>query len=154
MNLGLYSLENGIDKLKLEFKQDTIKLLNQYMALLIKWNKIYSLTAITNEQQIIIYHLLDGLTVMNHLLPDLHNIIDVGSGMGVPGVIIAICRPDINVWVIDCNSKKTAFLQQAAIELRLKNLHVACTKIEEYQPLVNYDMAISRAFSDASSFLE
>lgn len=150
----MYSLENGIVNLGLGLNQDKIKLLKQYVALLIKWNKVYSLTAITNEQQIIIYHLLDGLTVINHLFSGLHNIIDVGSGMGVPGVIIAICRPDINVWVIDSNSKKTAFLQQVAIELRLANLHVLCGRVEDHQPLVCYDMAISRAFSDASLFLE
>jgi 16S rRNA (guanine527-N7)-methyltransferase len=145
-------LEDGIKKLGLI--PDTIKVnqLITYIELLLKWNKVYSLTAITNTQDIITHHMLDGLTVVPYI-NSYHKIIDVGSGMGVPGVIIAIWYPEHHVTALDSNSKKTAFLQQVTIELGLNNLHVVTSRVESYIPETKFDMVISRAFADTNRFM-
>ena len=146
-------LRDGILELGLIFDQDKINLLLQYVKLLLKWNKTYSLTAITSFEQITTLHLLDGLTVIPHL-GNAKSIIDVGSGMGVPGVIIAIWCPDVRVYALDSNHKKTAFLQQVAIELGLSNFKVICSKVEGYTPDSLYDVAISRAFTSSRMFID
>lgn len=146
-------LLNGILELGLIPDINKINLLLQYVKLLLKWNKTYSLTAITKFEQIIILHLLDGLTVIPHL-GDAKRIIDVGSGMGVPGVIIAIWCPDVQVYALDSNHKKTAFLQQLAIELGLSNFKVICSKVENHMPHSLYDLAISRAFTSSDMFIK
>ena len=150
--IGRQKLEFGVHELGLVVGTDKIDLLLYYIKLLLKWNKVYSLTAITDFEQAITLHLLDGLTVIPHL-GDARHIIDVGSGMGVPGIVIAICYPDIQVCALDSNHKKTAFLQQVAIELGLTNLQVICCKVEEYKPKHLYDLAISRAFSSSQMFI-
>ena len=152
-NNSASALINGILELGLTPDKDKINQLNQYAGLLLKWNKAYSLTTITELQKITIYHLLDGLTVVNYL-QQADNILDVGSGMGVPGVIIAIWYPDKKISVIDCNHKKCAFLRQVAIELKLKNLSVICKKIEDHTPGSCYDLVISRAFSSGVIFID
>ncbi len=146
------NLEDGIYKLGLESDPLKMAQLLQYASLLLKWNRAYSLTTITEQEKVIIYHLLDGLTLVNYL-NGASSILDVGSGMGVPGVIIAIWCPDKQVCVIDCNHKKTAFLQQVAIELKLSNLTVVCSKIEDYRPIGIYDVAVSRAFASGRTFI-
>lgn len=150
---ALKQLETGIIELGLTLDEAQKHQLIKYLKMLVKWNRVYSLTAITDPMEMVLYHLLDGLTVINYL-GGVKRIVDVGSGMGVPGVIIAICCQDIQVCAIDCNSKKTAFLQQVAIELELKNLKVVCNKVENYQPDELYDAGISRAFTSASLFIK
>ncbi|HMT02515.1 MAG TPA: 16S rRNA (guanine(527)-N(7))-methyltransferase RsmG [Burkholderiales bacterium] len=150
-------LIKGIEQLKLNFvcNENKVNQLLQYLKLLDKWNKTYNLTAITNIEDMINFHLLDGLSILPYLgnIDKIRDIIDVGSGMGVPGVIIAICYPQFNVTVLDSNSKKTAFLQQVAIELKLKNLIVKCQKVEKYIPLEKFDIVVSRAFAASNVFI-
>ncbi len=146
-------LRDGILELGLVPEQDKIDLLLQYVRLLLKWNKTYSLTAITNFEQITTLHLLDGLTVIPYL-SNAKSVVDVGSGMGVPGVIIAIWCPDVQVYALDSNHKKTAFLQQVAIELGLSNFKIICSKVENYIPDSLYDLAISRAFTSSRMFID
>ena len=100
----------------------------------------------------IIYHLLDGLTTIKYL-DEFSSIIDVGSGMGVPGIIIAIWCSDKKIVVLDSNHKKTAFLKQTVIELSLENIEVICSRVEDYIPQNPYDLAISRAFSSSKLFI-
>lgn len=149
-------LVSGIEQLKLSAICDESKVeqLLKYLNLLEKWNKTYSLTAITKIQDMVNYHLLDALSILPYLgdIVKLHNIIDIGSGMGVPGVVIAICYPELKVTVLDSNSKKTAFLQQVAIELKINNLIVKCLKVQDYAPLEKFDIVISRAFASSSTF--
>ena len=146
-------LKQGIEALHLNI--DTIKLsqLIKYVELLLKWNKYYSLTAITDVERIIVYHLLDALAIIPYL-DSAQTIIDVGSGMGIPGVVIAICYPQKQVWLVDSNHKKTTFLQQVAIELVLPHLVVKCSKIESVISPDCYDVAISRAFSSSRLLIE
>lgn len=142
----------GSHKLQLKLEDYLIDKLLAYLQLLLKWNKVFSLTAITETKRMITHHLLDGLTVINYI-KSYKNIIDVGSGMGVPGVIIAICCPEIQVSAIDISHKKTAFLQQVAIELKLNNLHVFNLPVEKFTPEFKFDLAISRAFADSILFM-
>lgn len=140
--LNIYPIDSG-----------TALKLAKYVEILLKWNKVYSLTAITNIDEIIRLHVIDGLSIMNHLC-GIKRIIDVGSGMGVPGVLIAIVNPDIEVCLIDINSKKTSFLKQASIELGLKNVEVITSKVEDYNTSNKFDAAISRAFTSSNMFIE
>ena len=124
-----------------------------YLALLAKWNKTYNLTAIREPSRMVTHHLLDALAVVPHL-PTISGtrILDVGSGGGVPGIPLAIARPDAHVSMIDSNHKKAAFLTQAAIELRLSNVESHAIRVEDYAPAKPFDIVISRAFSDLAAF--
>ncbi len=148
----LNKLTEDISKLGLIPDEDKTRQLLSYIELLIKWNKTYSLTAINNINDILKYHILDGLAVVPYL-EQFINIIDIGSGMGVPGIILAIWQPKLKVSVLDSNSKKTAFLQQVKIELNLANLSVINSRVEEYDPVDKFDIAISRAFSSSQIFI-
>ena len=146
-------LENGIKQLDLECSQAQFEQLLNYKALLIKWNKVYSLTAITKSWDILTHHLLDGLSIVAHF-PNSGALLDVGSGMGVPGIILAIMRPAQAVVVIDSNAKKCAFLLQAKIELQLSNLQVISQRVEDYQPEQKFQIITSRAFADLGLFVQ
>lgn len=145
-------LQAGIDELGLKLSNKQIQQLFQYVKLLLKWNRVYSLTAIRTIDKIITHHILDGLSLIKYL-GDAANIVDVGSGMGVPAIILAISCPKIRVTAIDCSAKKTAFLRQVVIELRLKNCHIVTSLVEKYVPAIKFDLAVSRAFASAKLFL-
>lgn len=146
-------LRDGVVTLNVEYSELQLEKLLNYKELLVKWNKVYSLTAITKSREIIIQHLLDGLSVINNF--PLHgSILDVGSGMGVPGVILAIMRPEQNVVVIDSNTKKCAFLLQVKIELQLVNLTVISKRVEDYKPEDKFQVITSRAFADLTLFVQ
>ena len=149
-------LQDGVNQLKLNLTEIQLSQLMNYLNLLIKWNKVYSLTAITKPMEIIDNHLLDGMSVLNELtsIENLRCIVDVGSGMGVPGVILAICRPDLEISVLDSNQKKTSFLLQVKIELKLSNLQVINKRVEQVRDVELFDVVISRAFADVALFLE
>lgn len=151
-------LQHGVDELKLNLADDTITALLSYVELLLKWNGVYSLTAITNWNDIIIYHVLDGLTLVKYLvdnnLKSRAAIIDIGSGMGVPGIIVAICYNDAKVTVLDSNAKKASFLRQVGIELSLNNLTVINSRVEEYNLPGGYDIITSRAFAKIGLFIK
>ena len=124
-----------------------------YIGLLGKWNKTYNLTAIRQPERMVTHHLLDALAVLPHLppRPDLR-LLDVGSGGGVPGIPIAIVRPEWRVTLVDPNHKKVTFLTQAAIELRLRNVDAQAVRVEDFAPGHAFDIVISRAFSDLATF--
>lgn len=146
-------LRNGIKELGFAVDEQKINQLLEYTRLLQKWNKIYSLTAINQTNQIITHHLLDGLTLVPYIA-DNKRIIDIGSGMGVPGVVLAIWRPLISITLLDSNQKKCAFLRQAAIELGLRNVDVVNSRVESYEPKAKFDIIISRAFASTSLFIQ
>lgn len=126
-----------------------------YLELLAKWNRVYNLTAIRNRQQMQSHHLDDALAVLP-FLPDAPGLrlLDVGSGGGIPGVPLAIARPDWQIVLLDANGKKVVFLTQAAIELGLANVHAVASRIEDYAPDARFDVVIARAFSDLSTFAQ
>lgn len=122
-----------------------------YVTLLHKWNKVYNLTAIRDSQQMVSHHLLDSLAVLPFLTGG--RWLDVGCGAGLPGIVLAVAQPDWQFTLLDSNSKKTSFVQQAIIELGLKNATVHCARVEEWQPTEKFDGIISRAFTQLADFL-
>ena len=116
-----------------------------------KWNKVYNLTAIRNKEQMISHHILDSLAVVPYLWEG--RWLDVGCGAGLPGLVLAIVKPDNQFTLVDSNSKKTSFVQQAIIELGLQNVVVNCARVEELTTKVKFDGIISRAFADTAEFI-
>ncbi|MDP1996040.1 MAG: 16S rRNA (guanine(527)-N(7))-methyltransferase RsmG [Gallionella sp.] len=150
MNLA-EELQCGIAQLKITLSAEAQGKLLEYLALLHKWNKVYNLTAIRDPQQMVSNHLLDSLSVMPYLRAG--RWLDVGCGAGLPGLVLAIAQPDWQFTLLDSNSKKTGFVQQAIIELELRNVSVHCVRVEEWQTEDKFDGIISRAFADLGDFL-
>lgn len=122
-----------------------------YIALLQKWNKVYNLTAVRDPHEMLVLHVLDSLSVVSHIQPG--NLLDVGSGGGLPGIIVAITRPDVQVTTIDTVQKKTIFMRQVKAELALDNLQVVHSRVEDYQSPSPFAQIISRAFSEIALFV-
>jgi 16S rRNA (guanine527-N7)-methyltransferase len=150
MNLA-DELANGSAQLGLELSAEQRQKLLDYVALLQKWNKVYNLTAIRDAGQIVSHHILDSLAVLPHLWPG--QWLDVGCGAGLPGLVLAIARPDWAFTLLDSNSKKTSFVQQATIELGLHNVSVRCARVEDMPANEKYDGIISRAFAETADFV-
>lgn len=144
-------LQRGSAQLGISLSADEQHKLLGYLALLRKWNKVYNLTAIRDEQQMVSHHLLDSLAVMPYLWAG--RWLDVGCGAGLPGIVLAIMRPNWQFTLLDSNSKKTSFVQQAIIELELHNASVHCARVEDWKPTERFDGIISRAFSELGNFL-
>ncbi len=125
--------------------------IEQYLWLIGKWNKVYNLTAIRNPHDMLIQHVMDSLAVLPHIQGP--RIIDVGTGAGLPGIPIALARPDWRVTLVESNRKKTAFLQQAKIELGLQNVEIMAQRIENAEIGNNVNTIISRAFSELGTFI-
>ena len=144
-------LEQGLAALGIALPASAQSKLLAYAALLYKWNKTYSLTAMREQEKAVSRHLLDSLTI----LPFVPNgrLLDVGSGGGMPGIPLAIALPELQVTLLDSNSKKAAFLQQAAIELALPNISVHCGRVEQYHPSFGFEAITSRAFSELADFV-
>jgi 16S rRNA (guanine527-N7)-methyltransferase len=121
-----------------------------YLSLLVKWNKAYNLTAIRDPLEMVDRHLVDSLSVLKHVHGP--RLIDVGSGPGLPGVVIAICRPDLSVTTLDSNGKKTRFQNQVKLELGLSNLTIINGRAEECDA-PPFDEVISRAFASLSDMI-
>ncbi len=126
-----------------------------YLDLLARWNKVYNLTAVRDAAQMGRLHLLDSLSVLaplqRHAAGQHLRVLDVGSGGGLPGVVIAITQPGWQVTCVDAVAKKTGFIQQVALELGLKNLHAAHARVEQLAPAVA-DVVVSRAFASLVDF--
>ncbi|MEO8003292.1 MAG: 16S rRNA (guanine(527)-N(7))-methyltransferase RsmG [Betaproteobacteria bacterium] len=123
-----------------------------YLALLIKWNRIYNLTAIRDEERMVSHHILDSLAVLRHL-PD-GSVVDVGSGAGLPGIPIAIASVGRPVTLLDSNHKKSAFLNQVVAELRLPDVRVVTERVENYHSRQPFTTVISRAFAELADFVK
>lgn len=150
MNQGA-ELQNGIAELGIALSSSAQAKLLQYLVLLHKWNKVYNLTAIRDPQQMVSNHLLDSLAIMPHLWPG--RWLDVGCGAGLPGLVLAIAQPDWQFSLLDSNSKKTGFVQQAIIELGLHNASVHCARVEDWRSPALFDGIVSRAFTELGNFL-
>lgn len=144
-------LRAGAAKLGLKLDEHTQTQLLAYVDLLFKWNKVYNLTAIRDKSEMVSHHLLDSLAVVPHLWPG--RWLDVGSGGGMPGLVLAIVKPDWQFTLLDSNTKKTGFVQQAVIEIGLKNVSVHSGRVEEWHPEYRFDGIISRAFAELGDFL-
>lgn len=144
-------LEQGLAALGIDLSPAAQEKLLAYAALLYKWNKTYSLTAMREQDKAVSHHLLDSLAVLPFVPAG--SLLDVGSGGGMPGIPLAIAHPELQVTLLDSNSKKTAFLRQAAIELALPNISVHCGRVEQYHPAVGFTAITSRAFSELADFV-
>lgn len=138
-------LLSGLDELELELSEDKVQQLLKFIALIEKWNKAYNLTSIRDKAEMVRLHLLDSLAVLSHIKGN--RIIDIGTGAGLPGIPLAICRTDIDFTLLDSNAKKTRFVQQAVLELGLKNITVCHSRAEEYHPQQAFDVVLTRAFA-------
>lgn len=145
-------LRIGIETLGLDIQQEEQAKLLRYLDLLQKWNKVYNLTAIRDADRMVSNHLLDSLAVLPYLWPG--KWLDVGAGAGLPGLVLAMTRPEWHFTLLDSNSKKTGFMQQAAIELGMQNVEISCERVEVWQPANPFDGIISRAFASAADFTE
>lgn len=144
-------LAQGLSALGVSLPAAAQEKLLAYAALLYKWNKTFSLTALREQDKAVSHHLLDSLAIVPFVHAD--SLLDVGSGGGMPGIPLAIACPGMRVTLLDSNSKKTAFLQQAAIELGLPNISVHCGRVEQYHPPVGFSAITSRAFSELADFV-
>lgn len=142
-------LTAGLDSLGFSNPADLAALAMRYQALLLKWNKVTNLTAITDPERIITHHLLDAYSVNRFIRGT--SILDVGSGAGIPGIPLALANPDKDFILLDPNGKKTRFMTQAKIELGLENVEVVQARAEDHDR--QYDQVISRAFRQVEGFI-
>lgn len=144
-------LKRGLIALGLNLDQVTQRRLLDYIALIEKWNRVYNLTAIREPEKMVSHHLLDSLAVAPHLRAK--RLLDVGSGAGLPGIPLALAKPETRVTLLDSNHKKAAFLNQAVMELELANAEVCSERVESWQTQNRFDVIISRAFADMGEFV-
>ena len=144
-------LEQGLHALQLPLSATQITTLLDYLDLVQKWNKVYNLTAVRNPAEMLTYHLLDSLAAVQPLQERQPKcVLDVGSGAGLPGIVFAICLPEVTVHCVDTVGKKAAFIQQVAASLRLPNLRGIHARVESLtEP---YDVITSRAFASLVDF--
>lgn len=145
----LPKLQNGLNKLNIDLTENQQNQLLYYLQQLLFWNKAYNLTAIKQPEMALIKHILDSLSVLPHLPKG--SLLDIGTGGGLPSVIIAICQPERSVTALDSNSKKVRFIKQVVSELGLKNVNPVANRIEEHQG--KYEIITSRAFSSLLDFV-
>lgn len=140
-------LQQGFEQLNYAYTPEQSQQLYAYAQLLIKWNKVYSLTAITEMKAIVREHLLDAVTTLPYFAAA-PTILDVGSGMGVPGIVLAIMLPHRHITMIDSNAKKSAFLRQVQIELGLTNVTILQMRVEELNAEQQFACITARAFAN------
>jgi 16S rRNA (guanine527-N7)-methyltransferase len=145
-------LAAGIVEMGLNISAEKQKKLLDYIGLLQKWNKVYNLTAIRDPLEMVTLHLLDSLSVLPYIKAK--NLLDVGSGGGLPGIVLAICLPELQVTTIDAVQKKAIFMRHVKGELRLSNLEVVHGRVEDFQPKEKFELIISRAFSEIALFIK
>ncbi len=138
-------LRHATREMNIEVNDLQVSLLLDYLAMLFKWNKAYNLTAIRQINDMLHRHIIDSLSVVKHVHGE--RLIDVGTGGGLPGVVLAILYPERSIVLLDSNGKKTRFLFQVKAELGLKNIEVVNKRVEQFTPEVLFDGIISRAFS-------
>jgi len=145
-------LHAGLTALGLDLEPAQEEKLLAYLALLSKWNRVYNLTAVRELAAMVTQHLLDSLAVLPYLV-GVRSLVDVGSGAGLPGIPLAIARPELAVTLVEGSHKKASFLQQACLELDLRGVAVAWERVERFVPPAPVDAAISRAFAELREFV-
>ncbi len=152
MNVSYFdTLKWGADKMGVSLSDHTLEQLVHYLNMLQKWNKAYNLTAIRDAEKMVSLHLLDSLATLPFITGQ--KIIDVGTGPGLPGMVLAICLPDKEFTLLDSNGKKTRFLTQVKMEMGLKNVTVANERVESHAHQGAYDHVTSRAFASLEDMI-
>jgi len=148
------ALQRGLGELELALSARVCDQLIAYVALLAKWNLSYNLTAIREENAMVSHHLLDSLAVLPYLpLGGKGRLADAGTGACLPGIPLALARPQWHVALVESNEKKAAFLRQATIELGIKNVEVHEGRVEAWHPASLFAVVISRAFAELTEFV-
>ena len=148
----LKDITQGAKVLNLELSATQTQLLTRYVLLLNKWNKAYNLTAVREPREMVFRHIIDSLSIVPHITGD--KILDVGSGPGLPGVVLAIMYPQKTITTLDSNGKKTRFMLQAKLDLKLQNLEVVNARVELFKAKVPFDAITSRAFSSLVNMVD
>lgn len=146
------TLKTGISFYKLSTTTEQQNQLLEFLFTLEKWNKVHNLTAIKQIEDMLVRHVLDSLSVAS-FLPDNVRVLDVGTGAGLPGIPLAIVRPDLRLVLVDSVQKKTAFVQHVITMLGLTNIAVVHARIEKYKTELPFDVIISRAFAETGKFI-
>jgi 16S rRNA (guanine527-N7)-methyltransferase len=145
------ALSQGLEALEISGSEEIKRKLLAFIDLLHKWNRVYYLTAIREKEKMLTHHILDSVAVMPFLYGV--DVLDVGSGAGLPGVPLALVSPERQFVLLDSNAKKTRFIKQVKAELGLTNLIVETARVERFHPAKTFDTVISRAYSSISQFL-
>ena len=142
----------GAELMSIPISESQVQQLLSYHSLILKWNKVYNLSAIRDPLESIKKHFLDSLSILNFIKPGL--LLDVGSGAGLPGIVIAIMKPKTKVFVIDSIGKKCRFMQNVKTELSLENLIVINSRVESFESEESFSQITTRAFADVSKTIE
>jgi len=145
-------LQVGLQQMGLSIAPSVQGQLVQYLEHLQKWNKVHNLTAVRDPRQMVARHLLDSLSILPHIKGK--RLLDIGTGAGLPGIPLALVRPDLQVALLDSNQKKTRFLVQTCASLGLENVEIIQNRIEKFQPDEKFDTLVSRAFASLKEFIE
>ena len=154
MHLFFQELKQGSQALGLELSDEALNLLLKYQDALVLWNKAYNLTAIRDPKEMLVKHLLDSLSILKNLPAG--RLLDIGTGGGMPGMIIALCQPERDCVLLDSNGKKIRFLKQFIADLKLKNVVAVQTRVENedsIRELGHFDVITSRAFASLIDFV-
>ena len=141
----------GLSQLNIVYSEKQLAQLKQYVSLLVRWNKTYNLTAVRDPNKMIPLHIFDSLAIADYIVGE--NCLDIGSGAGLPTIPLAILQPQRLFSALDTNGKKTRFIQQAVIELGLKNVIVVQARVEKWHTENKFDAIVSRAFSSIHDFV-
>lgn len=157
-NVLVIQLQGGLRDLALDLPPAAADRLLRYLALIGQWNRVYNLTAVREPEAMLRQHLLDCLAIVGPLRRALpagapRRLLDVGSGAGLPGVVLAICEPDWQVTCVDTVAKKASFIRQVAAELGLPNLHAVHQRVEDMPADARFDLVTSRAFATLADFV-
>jgi len=145
-------LRQGLEQMGISLDAEICNTQIQYLELIQKWNTAFNLTAISDLDQMVIRHLLDSLSI----LPFINSspILDVGTGAGLPGIPLALARPDFEFVLLDSNGKKTRFLTQVKIELGIDNIEIIHSRVEDYRPGKTFSIVTCRAFAAINTILD
>jgi len=149
MNLA-NNLSQGLHTLQLNLSAATKTQLLDYIELLNKWNQVYNLTGVRDPLDMIPKHIFDSLAILPYVYGN--QILDVGTGAGLPGLLLAMARPDWHCVLLDSSAKKIRFVKQAILELKITNAEVVCTRLEAFKPADKFSFIISRAYSNLQNF--
>jgi len=144
-------IKQGLDELNVTYGDEAIEKLVAYMELLAEWNKTHNLTAVDDLEEMLSIHIFDSASIKPYMKGA--SLLDVGSGAGLPGMILAILSPALEVTSVEARNKKAQFQMFAANKLRLKNFKVENVRIEEFEPKEKFPMVTSRAFSSLEDFV-